>query len=218
MPLPEEEGWSHMRHLCLGLEYLHLNGIVHRDLKPENLLVTRPSGPGGLKMLKIADFGTALLAEGARARGLPAPTPGLLLPPGPVLAGRRAAHATPLGRAVPAQPARRSRRWRALRPSSRPRRASPASSAPTSPQWCAAYPPTPPRPLGMRARRAPALARVWRQVDLWAIGVTIYVWLSGELPFTAPTALLLLDAIRAAPPVVDPPASGSAASGNASNS
>ena len=30
-----------MRHLVLGLEYLHMNNIVHRDIKPENLLLTK---------------------------------------------------------------------------------------------------------------------------------------------------------------------------------
>ncbi|MCL4423639.1 MAG: serine/threonine protein kinase, partial [Actinobacteria bacterium] len=49
--------WGHQ--LAEGLAYLHGQGVVHRDLKPENVLVTK-SGT-----LKVADFGTAMLA-GAR--------------------------------------------------------------------------------------------------------------------------------------------------------
>ena len=36
IPLPERTVWSHLRHLVLGLEYLHMHGIIHRDIKPES--------------------------------------------------------------------------------------------------------------------------------------------------------------------------------------
>jgi len=64
--LPELTIWSHLRHLVMGLEYLHTNGIVHRDLKPDNLMLTRPGRmyPGDPGMLKIADFGTSCFCEG----------------------------------------------------------------------------------------------------------------------------------------------------------
>ena len=64
--LPPRTIWSHLRHLVMGLEYLHMNQIVHRDIKPDNLLVTRPGKmyPGDAGVLKIADFGTSCFCEG----------------------------------------------------------------------------------------------------------------------------------------------------------
>jgi serine/threonine-protein kinase len=47
------------RQLAVAIAYLHSRGITHRDLKPENILVTDDG------ILKVVDFGTALLA-GAR--------------------------------------------------------------------------------------------------------------------------------------------------------
>ena len=66
VPLPDRTIWSHLRHLVMGLEYLHMHGIIHRDIKPDNLLVTRPGAmyEGGAGILKIADFGTSCLCEG----------------------------------------------------------------------------------------------------------------------------------------------------------
>ncbi|MBV8160649.1 MAG: serine/threonine protein kinase [Acidimicrobiia bacterium] len=58
-PVPVDKAVDWGRRLAEALAYLHSQGIVHRDLKPENILVT------GDDHLKIADFGTALLA-GAR--------------------------------------------------------------------------------------------------------------------------------------------------------
>jgi len=62
IPLAERTIWSHMRHLVLGLEYLHMHNIVHRDIKPENLLLSSHG------MLKIADFGTSCSARAMRTR------------------------------------------------------------------------------------------------------------------------------------------------------
>jgi eukaryotic-like serine/threonine-protein kinase len=58
-PVPVGQAVDWGRQLAEALAYLHKEGIVHRDLKPENVLVTKDG------TLKIADFGTALLA-GAR--------------------------------------------------------------------------------------------------------------------------------------------------------
>ena len=35
-----------------------------------------------------------------------------------------------------------------------------------------------------------------RVVDLWAVGITIYLWVCGRTPFEAPTVMLLMQAIR----------------------
>ena len=42
-----------MKHLLMGLAYLHKCGIIHRDLKPENILINSTG------QLKLIDFGTA---------------------------------------------------------------------------------------------------------------------------------------------------------------
>lgn len=64
-----------LRHVLLGLEYLHLQGVVHRDIKPANLLV------GHDNVVKISDFGVLyaptapqpeLEAELAKTVGTPA--------------------------------------------------------------------------------------------------------------------------------------------------
>ena len=62
-PLDEKSAWGLARQVAAGLAHAAQEGIVHRDIKPANLLlVTPPAGfglPGGLKMVKIADFGLA---------------------------------------------------------------------------------------------------------------------------------------------------------------
>jgi serine/threonine-protein kinase len=58
-PVPVDVALDWGRQLAAAIAYLHEQGITHRDLKPENVLV------GGDGMLKIADFGTAMLT-GAR--------------------------------------------------------------------------------------------------------------------------------------------------------
>jgi serine/threonine protein kinase len=57
-----ERSLSLFSELCFAVEAVHRQGMVHRDLKPENILLTAEGN------IKLADFGLALLEEGA-ARG-----------------------------------------------------------------------------------------------------------------------------------------------------
>lgn len=66
-PFSESETWSLIRQAAAGLSQAAELGVVHRDIKPANLLlVTPPKGyplPPGLPMVKIADFGLALITD-----------------------------------------------------------------------------------------------------------------------------------------------------------
>ena len=132
VPLTEETIWSHMRHLVLGLEYLHMNNIVHRDIKPENLLVSKDG------VLKVADFGTSCFCEGDSNAQRTAGTPTFF-----------------------------------------------------SPELCS------------KDVKGTYDARV---VDLWAIGITLHLWLCGASPFTGETTMLLMASISNAPDKVPAPA------------
>ena len=52
-----------------------------------------------------------------------------------------------------------------------------------------------------------------RVVDLWAMGVTLYLWCCGRLPFEEPTVMLLMKAISEAPDTVAAPVEASAGLG-----
>ena len=66
-PLDEWLAWGLARQTAAGLSHAMQHRIVHRDVKPANLmLVEPPEGyplPRGMPMVKIADFGLALLQE-----------------------------------------------------------------------------------------------------------------------------------------------------------
>ena len=66
-PLAEGVAWKLVRQAAAGLSHAASAGIIHRDIKPANLLLVEPpSGfelPGGLKMVKITDFGLAFLTR-----------------------------------------------------------------------------------------------------------------------------------------------------------
>ena len=64
-PLEESVAWGLARQTASGLAHAARHDVVHRDIKPANLvLVDPPEGyplPPGMPMVKIADFGLALL-------------------------------------------------------------------------------------------------------------------------------------------------------------
>jgi serine/threonine protein kinase len=64
-PLEEAIVWRLLRQAAAGLSHAASAGIIHRDIKPANLLLVEPPAgfelPGGLKMVKITDFGLAFL-------------------------------------------------------------------------------------------------------------------------------------------------------------
>src|SRR5262249_9569790 len=64
--------------VCRAIQYLHNKGIVHRDIKPSNILV---SEEGGVRMIKIIDFGIAIvLGEEVTHQTLFAGTPDYMSP------------------------------------------------------------------------------------------------------------------------------------------
>jgi len=137
IPLAERAIWSHMRHLVLGLEYLHMHAIVHRDIKPDNLLLSRTRSFEGCGMLKICDFGTSSLCEGSEGQGKSVGTPPFF-----------------------------------------------------SPELCS---------------REQSGTYDNRVLDLWAVGVTMYLWCCGRLPYQGGSVMLLMEAIKNAEPVTKAP-------------
>lgn len=64
--------WGIIRQAAAGLAYAASANVIHRDIKPANLLLAKPP-PGyplaaGLPLVKVADFGLALLSEDADNR------------------------------------------------------------------------------------------------------------------------------------------------------
>jgi len=61
-PMPVERALAITEQILDGLEAAHAMGIVHRDIKPANILVDAND------IVKIVDFGLALVAQGTRSR------------------------------------------------------------------------------------------------------------------------------------------------------
>lgn len=68
-PLPVAHACEFVRQAAWGLQHAHELGMVHRDVKPANLLVARPSKAAPACVVKIADFGIAMLAAAEPSGG-----------------------------------------------------------------------------------------------------------------------------------------------------
>jgi hypothetical protein len=72
-PLDERTAWGVIAQASAGLEHAARLGIIHRDIKPANLfLLDPPEGellPQGMPLVKVTDFGLALLIDGAAPDG-----------------------------------------------------------------------------------------------------------------------------------------------------
>ncbi|HSD87159.1 MAG TPA: serine/threonine-protein kinase [Kofleriaceae bacterium] len=63
-PVPRERMVRLLKQLLLGLDHAHAMGFVHRDLKPENVILQ-----GDLEVVRIVDFGIAVLRGGDEEQG-----------------------------------------------------------------------------------------------------------------------------------------------------
>jgi len=68
--LLEEDVRIFLRQMLLAVAYLHNRRIVHRDIKPENFLVYGASGEPEADVLKLCDFGTAMVLTDQKPRSM----------------------------------------------------------------------------------------------------------------------------------------------------
>lgn len=183
-----------------GLDYLHANRVVHGDLKPANLLLDATSG-----RVKIADFGSSMMVGSDRclarnATGFSTPAfrspeslnSGYLPSFEVILVGGGGQRGRVQGRSVQCTSkgifgawVRKGRGRSCCSPRVLLRR------RPSSiPRWG-----------GLRRVAACRVSdrrhvRPIAQMDMWALGVCIFMWMSGSLPFNGAAPFIIYDKIR----------------------
>ncbi|GAA6011271.1 hypothetical protein JCM10207_008283 [Rhodosporidiobolus poonsookiae] len=208
------------RQVVLGLEYLHYQGIIHRDIKPANLLWTEDH-----KTVKISDFGVSHVSKALsrcsaedpaaclahddqkalqKTAGSPAFfAPELCLPhehtpsvaQGPSPAHHHDTSVDPSGDDAAYFPFGVEATHLA------PPNTLGSAGALYSPPATPSIPLTNklislPWPPGERPRTRPPIGR---EIDVWALGITLYCLLFGDTPYTAPTEWALYNVILDSP-------------------
>ena len=156
-------GWvrRYFRDLLTGLCYLHLHHVLHRDIKPSNLLLSHPYGHPS-SVLKIADFGVSEWwaeeeGEGGGAGGVD----------GSLRERERERSVSGLGGGALG--------------GSRVLRMKVGSAAFLAPEQCGGG------GAGDVGDGGEGAEWAGQQMDVWAVGVTLYYSLFQQLPFQSPS-------------------------------
>src|SRR5262249_15918348 len=74
--LPVAEACEYVRQAALGLQHAHERGMTHRDIKPHNLMRQASPDASAPGVIKVLDFGLALLIDQHEQDASRVPDPG----------------------------------------------------------------------------------------------------------------------------------------------
>ncbi|RKO86500.1 kinase-like domain-containing protein, partial [Blyttiomyces helicus] len=180
-----DEARKVFRDVVCGVQYLHWQGIVHRDIKPANLLWTAD------RRVKISDFGVSVFVGPKTPRGSSADLDDAPDAPSSEMELAKTA-GSPAFFAPEMCGADDPVTFGAV-PKSGAEPDTVGSSAAElvvpdtlSADVAAASSPTPPPPIG-------------KAIDIWAMGVTLFCFVFGRVPFMAATEFELFNVISRDP-------------------